>query len=268
MCPNVVSVTLWRDSILSCCTPKAVPSNGSRCHRVPMAPIEIQTDGSNRSAPLPQAVTLARVALALLAGAAHAASLAWPFSSQATLLAWIGLRPGQPVWWLQLLALALLAWLVAGGRSHDRDRGGGPAWRPAALWAWLFSTAWLVGTFGWLFVAMHTYGGLPGVLAALAVLALAALLALYYAAVCGLFVALAPVNRAWAAIIFAVLWMLAELARGVWLTGFGWGAAGYAQVDGPLAGYAAWIGAYGLCALTAWLAMTLLQVFQSAHAFE
>ncbi len=229
---------------------------------------EIQTWGSRRSAALPQAVTTLRVALALLAGAAHAAAMAWPISVQATPFLMFGLRPGQPVWWLQVLALSLLAWLLAGGRGHDSDRRRGPAWRQAALWAWLFATAWLAGTFGWLFVAMHTYGGLPGVLAALAVFALAGLLALFYAAVCGLFVAIAPVNRAWAAIIFAALWLLAELARGVLLTGFGWGASGYAQGDGPLAAYAPWIGVYGLCALSAWLAMSLLHLLQPYGMFE
>ncbi len=198
--------------------------------------------------------------LALLAGAAHAASLAWPFSFAATPLLLLGLRPGQPVWWLQLLALALLAWLLAGRRSHGQADGG-PAWRRAALWAWLFATAWLAGSFWWLFVAMHTYGGLPSILAALAVLALAGLLALYYAAVAALFVVIAPFNRAGAALVFAALWLLAELARGTWLTGFGWGASGYAQVAGPLSGLAPWIGVYGLCALTAWLAMTLMQFF-------
>jgi apolipoprotein N-acyltransferase len=128
----------------------------------------------------------------------------------------------------------------------------------------LFSTAWLTGSFGWTFVAMHTYGGLPAPLAALAVLVLAGLLALLYAASCGLFVALALVNRAWAAIVFVALWLLAELARGNWLTGFGWGAVGYAQVDGPLAGFAPWLGVYGLCALSAWLAMTLAQLVRGA----
>ena len=196
--------------------------------------------------------TWRQLALALMAGVAHAASLAWPVSALHPLLSVMGFRYGQPVWWLQLLALAGLAWLLNSCRATAN-------WRLGALWGWLFATAWLAGTFWWTFVALHTYGGLPALLAVFAVLALAALLALYYAAVCGLFVALALVNRAWAAIIFAALWLLAELARGLWLTGFGWGAAGYAHVEGPLAGFAPWLGVYGLCALAAWLVMTLVQ---------
>jgi len=226
-----------------------------------MAPPSFQSRWPIQSVPQPQTPMAPRVLLALHAGAAHAASLAWPFSLQATPLLWLGLQDGQPVWWLQLLALALLAWLLSGQRSHSQDDGRGPAWRLAALWAWLFATAWLAGSFWWLFVAMHTYGGLPTAVATLAVLALAGLLALYYAAAAALFVVLAPVNRVGAALVFAALWLLAELARGTWLTGFGWGASGYAQVAGPLAGLAPWIGVYGLCALTAWLAMTLMQSF-------
>ena len=168
----------------------------------------------------------------VLAGLAHAASMGSPWD-------------GRPVGWLQLAALGALAWQLQGCTSPRRG-----AWL-----AWLFTTAWLCGTFWWLFVAMHTYGGLPAFLAVLAVFALAGLLALYYAAVCALFVALSPVNKAGSAVLFAALWMLAELARGVWFTGFGWGAAGYAHIDG-LAVFAKYIGAYGVAALAALLACT------------
>ncbi len=190
-----------------------------------------------------------RSTLALLAGGAQAASMAWPLAWQGIPSLLPALSYGQPVWWLQILALTVLAWLLQGSRSAPQ----------AALWGGLFGAAWLAATFGWTFVALHTYGGLPFILAALAVFALSALLALFYALVCGLYRAITPVNSALAAIIFAAFWLLAELARGTWLTGFGWGATGYAHVDGPLAALARWVGVYGLCALAAWLAMTLAQ---------
>jgi apolipoprotein N-acyltransferase len=176
-------------------------------------------------------------ALALLAGLAQAGSLAFPGS-------------GAPQWWLQLAALLALAWLV---------RPGTP-WRRAAGLGWVFATAWLAGTFWWLFISMHIYGGLAAPLAAVAVLALAAFLALYYAVSLGIFSALAPTQRALAAIIFAALWLLAELARGTWWTGFPWGASGYAHVQGPLAALARSVGVYGIAAAAAALAMLLAQL--------
>ena len=86
----------------------------------------------------------------VLAGLLHALSIANPWD-------------GQPAGWLQLLGLGTLAWMLA--------RCGMPS--RAALLGWLFATAWLAGTFWWMFVAMHTYAGLDAWLAGLAVLTLA-----------------------------------------------------------------------------------------------
>jgi apolipoprotein N-acyltransferase len=181
-------------------------------------------------------------ALSLLAGLAHALSLADPWE-------------GLPRWGLQLLSLGLLAWLV------DRSTH----WKQAAMAGWLFATAWLAGTFWWLYISMHTYGGLPAPLAVLAVFALTAALALIYALACALQQHHAPASRAGRALLFAAVWLLAELARGCWLTGFGWGGSAYAHVDGPLAGYAPWLGVYGLTAIAAWLAMTIPQIYACGH---
>jgi apolipoprotein N-acyltransferase len=173
--------------------------------------------------------------IALLAGCAQAASIAAPWN-------------GQPQWWLQIASLALLVWQVQAA----------PTPRRAALLGGVFALAWLAGSFWWLFISMHTYGGLAAPLAVLAVLALAAFLSLYYAAACGAFRLLALVKSARAAIIFVALWLLAELARNSWLTGFPWGAGGYAHVDGPLHVLAPDLGAHGIGAVAAWLAALLV----------
>ncbi len=177
---------------------------------------------------------LAPFAIALLAGVAQALSIAAPWS-------------GQPLWWLQLISLAALAWLV-------REA---PSWRQAGLLGWIFGTAWLASTFWWLFISMHVYGGLPSPLAALAVLALAAFLALYYAAACAMAARLVGRNRLAGAFVFAAAWLLAELLRVTWFTGFPWGAGGYAHVDGPLSFLASRIGVHGIGFVAALLAFTL-----------
>jgi len=192
------------------------------------------------------------IGLAGLAGVLQAASLAWPFAMPQA-LAGLGLAQGQPCWWGQVLAFAVLAELVSRSLS----------WQQAAWRAWFFSTTWLACTFAWLFTSMHTYGGLPAPLALLAVLALAAVLALYYAGACGLYRALALTQSWSSAIVFASLWLLAELARGLLFSGFGWGAIGYAQLDGPLAAGFAWVGLYGVSWVAATLAALLAQILSA-----
>jgi apolipoprotein N-acyltransferase len=181
--------------------------------------------------------------LSLLAGYAQAISIATPWS-------------GQPLWWLQILSLAALVMLL--------DRAGTA--NQAALLAWGFALSWLCGTVWWLFISMHVYGGLAAPLAVLAIVGLCGFLALYYAAA-GYFYksfrAVACMNAALSAIIFASAWMLAELARDSWFTGFPWGAGGYAHVDGPFRWLASDIGVYGIgwssAALAVWATLNLIQ---------
>jgi apolipoprotein N-acyltransferase len=63
--------------------------------------------------------------------------------------------------------------------------------------------------------------------------------------------------------LFAALWLLAELARGVVFTGFPWLAAGYSQLDAPLAALAPWVGVYGMGAVLAFAAAALARLARS-----
>jgi apolipoprotein N-acyltransferase len=151
-----------------------------------------------------------------------------------------------------IAASSALVWAVRGASSA----------RAAGWMGLLFATAWLSTTFWWLFIALHTYGGLPAVLAALAIVLLAAALGFYYAVACAAFWRWRKLRPALAAMAFAALWTMAELARGTWLTGFGWGAVGYAHVDGPLAWFYPWVGSYGVGGLAAWLAACLAMLLR------
>ena len=190
-----------------------------------------------------------RYALLALAGVLQAFSIAWPWGGQ-----------GQAFGSLQMLAMAVALVLIAGpaestgpstGKTTESASSRSRFWR--GFWrGWCFAASWLVATFWWLYISMHVYGGLPGWLATLAVLLLAAALALYYAVACGLWLLARPALGAGRQVLlWAMLWLLAELCRGILFTGFPWGAVGYAHVDSLLGGYAPWLGVYGICALAA-----------------
>jgi apolipoprotein N-acyltransferase len=155
-------------------------------------------------------------------------------------------------WWpLQIVAMTLLA---AGVLTASP--------RQAAVRGFCFSVAWLTSGLWWLYISMHDYGGMPAPLAALAVVVLAAALSLYVAGTMALFAWLRRGRPVPDAIGFAACWLLAELARGQFFTGFPWIASGYAHSDGALAALAPWIGVYGIGAVAALLAAAL------AHAWR
>jgi apolipoprotein N-acyltransferase len=143
-------------------------------------------------------------------------------------------------WPLPLAAVAVLA--AAVGRVPPRA---------AALFGWAFGLGWLCAGTWWLFISLHRYGGLPAPLAVAAIVLLSAALSLYLALAMGLFARWRSGRAGPDALLFAGLWMLAELARGVLFTGFPWVAAGYAQVDGPLAVLLPFVGVYAVGALGA-----------------
>jgi len=186
------------------------------------------------------ASSIGAMAIVFIAACAMAAGTAWPFS--------FGFDSGAPLWWLQILALASLV------RALHRSTH----WRSAAVIGLVFATTWQCATFWWLYISMHTYAGLNALLAAIAILALAMALGVYYAVACVAYWKLKDRQPIWASATFAAAWTMAEMARGTWLTGFGWGAVGYAHVTGPLAAYIPWLGAYGVGALAAWLSAALV----------
>jgi apolipoprotein N-acyltransferase len=158
-------------------------------------------------------------------------------------------------WWLQIACVAALAW---------RLNSAGPA--RAAWLGWAFGTAWLVAGVWWLYISMHRYGGLAAPLAALAVLLLCAALATYLGVAMALYARWRSGRPGGDALLFAALWLAAELARGVLFTGFPWVAAGYAHADGPLAVLAPWVGVYGIGFAAALLASLLAAVPHGGRA--
>lgn len=170
---------------------------------------------------------------------------AWPLALELLLAGAVGALHTvayvyTAAWALQLAAVALLVW---------RLTQAGPG-RAAAI-GLVFGTAWLGAGTWWLFISLHRYGGLPAWMAVTAITALSAFLSLYLAAACAGFARWRSRRAGADALLFAALWLLAELARGIVFTGFPWVASAYAHVDSPLARLAPWVGAFGIGAVAA-----------------
>jgi len=107
------------------------------------------------------------------------------------------------------------------------------------------------GAFGtgvsWVYVSMHTFGGMQPWLAATAVALFTAYLALFPAFAGYLQARLAPASTWWRTALAApAAWVLVEWLRGTLFTGFPWLGVGYAFIDTPLAALAPVLGSHGV----------------------
>jgi len=171
------------------------------------------------------------------------AAIALPACALAGLLHALSFAP----WNLPALELAALTVLAAVACRQQ-------TWRAAAACGLTFGLAWFGVGVSWVYISMHTFGQMPAWIAALATAALAAYLALFPAMACA---ACSRVNGSpsWRLLLaWPSAWSVSELLRGWLLTGMPWIASGYAHTDGPLAGYAAFAGVYGIVLVAAFIA--------------
>ena len=147
-----------------------------------------------------------------------------------------------------------------------------PSARQAWARGWLFGFATYALGLYWIFISLHRYGDLSAPLSVAAVLALSAFLALFPACASALARRYAPLTAdaspsrilsgtlAWAA-----MWAAFEWLRAVLLTGFPWLNIGYAQIDGPIAGWAPLLGVHGMAFLSAFVAAAVASLWQPAR---
>ncbi|MDD5056736.1 MAG: apolipoprotein N-acyltransferase [Sideroxydans sp.] len=180
---------------------------------------------------------------------------------------------------LPVFSLAVLFWLW-----HKAER---PA--QAATIGFAFGMGLFCAGVGWIYVALHEYGYMHPVLAALATALFAAVnaalpaLAGYALARCmsvgrasARHVGLKPdlqsnekfgINISLTVLLLLIMpaiWTLAEWLRGLLFTGFPWLSFGYSQVpNSPLAGYAPLLGVYGVSLLLAVSAGLLLLLWHA-----
>src|SRR5438477_2175204 len=141
---------------------------------------------------------------------------------------------------LPILTLSLLFALWNGASSP----------RTAAETGFAFGLGLFGAGVSWIYIALETFGGMPPVIAAIAIAALVAYLALW-PAIAGYVTVRFTLPQSIARMVAAAaLWTLCEWLRGFLFTGMPWLSLGYAALPGSLlAGYAP-IGGVFLVSLT------------------
>ncbi|HSI38028.1 MAG TPA: apolipoprotein N-acyltransferase [Methylotenera sp.] len=116
-----------------------------------------------------------------------------------------------------------------------------------------------LGLFGtgiyWIYISLHDFGGMPGVMAAFSTFVLCAFLSLFPAAVGALSIRISKNQPKHLLITIPVFWALADWVRSWIFTGFPWLTMGYSQApNSPLAGYMPIVGVYGVSLITVLIA--------------
>ena len=111
----------------------------------------------------------------------------------------------------------------------------------------------------WIYISLHTFGGMPSIMAALSTLVLSAFLALFPAAVGALSKRISCNQQAMILIAVPIFWALSDWVRSWIFTGFPWLTLGYSQVPySPLAGFMPIVGVYGVSFITALIASLIV----------
>ncbi|MFT4730644.1 MAG: apolipoprotein N-acyltransferase [Granulosicoccus sp.] len=117
-----------------------------------------------------------------------------------------------------------------------------------ALWiGWLFGLGYFGIGVHWIYFSLHLFGAAIAPLAALLTLVFVLVMTVFPAGCACLWARLrVPDSPIGNAVLFAALWVLAELLRGKLMNGFPWILVGYSQTSGPFGSLAPVMGVYGL----------------------
>jgi apolipoprotein N-acyltransferase len=131
---------------------------------------------------------------------------------------------------------------------------------------WVFGLGLFGAGINWLYVALHEFGEMPALLAALAILLFAAFLALFPALVGYAQARIRAGQAARLLLVMPALWVAVEWLRGMIFTGFPWLTLGYAHSGSPLAGYAPLLGVYGVSLVAAMSAGLLAMAMERCRS--
>lgn len=118
------------------------------------------------------------------------------------------------------------------------------------FYGWVFGLGLFGSGASWVYVSINTYGYAPPFLAGSLTLFFVAGLALFPALSFFIYGRLKTSSKVGNALLFTSCWVIGDLFRTYFLTGFPWLFLGYAHLETPLSGWIPILGIYGLTALT------------------
>lgn len=154
-------------------------------------------------------------------------------------------------WWLAFVVLPF--WFHTLVKSNNVAQ--------CAKLGFSFALGWFGSGISWVHVSIDQFGGLPLWASLLLMLLLCAYLSLFSAFACYVAARFFNVNKS-SNIVFTLwllpaCWLIAEYARGHFLTGFPWLSLGYTQLNGPLAYWAPLVGEVGITYLLLGISIAL-----------
>jgi len=149
--------------------------------------------------------------------------------------------------WLALFSLAGLLGLLMRGNAFSTGYAFGLGWFGLGAW--------------WLAPTLHDFGHLPWLIAGFCVLLVGMVMALLPALLSWLCWRTAG-RSSWVLLAFPAATVAEEWLRGHLFSGLPWTALGNLTLDTPVVGWASWFGAYGMAALPALAAASLLLLGQ------
>jgi len=118
------------------------------------------------------------------------------------------------------------------------------------FYGWLFGMGLFGSGASWVYVSIHTYGYTSVPLAVFLTLLFVSLLSLFPALFFKIFTRYKPQSATASMLFFSAIFVLGDVFRGWFLTGFPWLYIGYSNINTPLSGWAPILGVHGLTLFT------------------
>ena len=158
--------------------------------------------------------------------------------------------------WIQLPILSIIWWLLINTNN--------PSLKQYFLSGVLFGLGYFILGLWWIYISLHDVGGMNVLFACVAVFLLAGSMAIFFS--CASLAILLFKQAPLSGLLLAASWVVVEYLRGTVFTGFPWMGLAEAQVHGPFASIAPYLGGLGCVFMVVWVSWQILSLRKNFKA--